>query len=63
MSPSDLPRMPLYGLYVSPLSFSCSILSAENVCWTISKRILNAREGRGCFALNEYDESLINQGR
>lgn len=49
--PIDWPLTPLYGLYTSPVTFSCSTLSAENVCEWISKRICRAWEGRGAGTL------------
>lgn len=49
--PMDWPLTPLYGLYTSPVTFSCSTLSAENVCEWISKRICRAWEGRGTGTL------------
>ena len=62
--------MPLYGLYTSPVSLSCSILIAEKLCCGISKRTWKARDGRGFSALwfsvqsmrgNEYFTSNTNE--
>jgi hypothetical protein len=47
--PKALPRTPLYGLYVSPLSLSWSTLSAlSSVLGGRAKEICAARAGRGC---------------
>ncbi len=53
--------MPLYGLYTSPVSLSCSILIAEKLCCGISKRMRNARDGRGFSALQAETRSALTK--
>ena len=53
MSPNDRGRIPLYGLYISPVSLSWSIFNAEKLCCMMSKRTRKERAGRGVFALTD----------
>jgi hypothetical protein len=65
MLPIERPLTPLYGLYDSPVTLSCSTLRAENVCECISKRTCTACEGRGitvlCKSINSTWQDSVFQ--